>query len=364
MFAADQTLSTYYDGLEIVFDANFTNTGSATLNVDAVAAATIKKHHDQDLEAGDIEAGQKVAVIYDGTNWQLMSPLGNASASTDLTNTFTEDQTIQSTVADATTGPQLILDRESASPAAADNLGELVFRGESSTGADVDYAGVRGELVDPTNANPDGEVIIETNVAGTKGPALHVGQGVYTPSATGGDKGADSLNASEIYDDDVQVHALANGLDTQQASTSGTAIDFTGIRSDAHRITIMFEGVSLSGTGALLVQLGDSVGFENSGYVSTSVETRGAGTGANVFATTGFIIRQNVASDAFYGHMVLTLMDSATNKWIQSHTGRTATNKVVVGGGGKSLSDTLTQVRITRSNADIFDAGSINILVE
>lgn len=74
VFAADQTLSAYYDGLEIGFDANFENTGAATLNVDAVAAATIKKNNDQDLIAGDIEAGQKVIVIHDGTNWQMQTP--------------------------------------------------------------------------------------------------------------------------------------------------------------------------------------------------------------------------------------------------------------------------------------------------
>ena len=78
VFAANQTLSAYYDGLEITFDANFTNTGSATLNVDAVGAATIKKYNDQNLASGDIESGQKVNVIYDGTNWQLQTPVANA----------------------------------------------------------------------------------------------------------------------------------------------------------------------------------------------------------------------------------------------------------------------------------------------
>lgn len=77
--AANQTLSAYYDGLEIWFDANFANTDSATLNVDSVGAATMKKLNDQDLESGDIEANQKVGVIYDGTNWQVISPLAQAT---------------------------------------------------------------------------------------------------------------------------------------------------------------------------------------------------------------------------------------------------------------------------------------------
>lgn len=76
--AANQTLTAYYDGLILGFDANHANTGAATVNVDALGAKTIKKHNDQDLASGDIEVGQKVVVIYDGTNFQLISSLGNA----------------------------------------------------------------------------------------------------------------------------------------------------------------------------------------------------------------------------------------------------------------------------------------------
>ena len=72
-FVAQQTITAYYDGLLIGFDANFQNTGSATLAVDGLAATTIKKHNDQNLISGDIEAGQKVLVVYDGTNFQLLS---------------------------------------------------------------------------------------------------------------------------------------------------------------------------------------------------------------------------------------------------------------------------------------------------
>ena len=351
VFAADQTLSAYYDGLVIAADANFTNTGAATLNVDAVGADSIVLQNGQPLVGGEIVSGQKFWVVHDGTNWQLLNPAANGTVQ------------IYSSDAGATTGPVIVLDRDSASPLAGDNLGEIVFRGESSTGADVDYAGVRGELVDPTNANPDGEVIIETNVAGTKGAALHVGQGVYTPTATGGDKGADTLNVSEIYDDDTQVHAVAAGLETPIATTSGTAHDFTGIRSDARRITVMFAGVSLSGTDNLLVQIGDSGGFETSGYLSTSAAISSGGNAVSS-ATNGFIIRNAGAANTVSGHMVLTLIDSVNNTWVSSHAGKIGTLEVRTGGGDKSLSDVLTQVRITRTGSNTFDAGSVNILVE
>jgi hypothetical protein len=73
-----------FDGLVIGFDANFVNTGSATLNVDSTGVKTIKKHNDQNLVAGDIEANQKVFVVYDGTSWQMVSPLGNAPGDADV----------------------------------------------------------------------------------------------------------------------------------------------------------------------------------------------------------------------------------------------------------------------------------------
>lgn len=84
LFAAAQTLSAYYDGLLIGFDANFENTGAATLNIDSLGAKTIKKNHDTDLASGDIEIGQKVLVAYDGTNFQMISQVANAVTGGDV----------------------------------------------------------------------------------------------------------------------------------------------------------------------------------------------------------------------------------------------------------------------------------------
>ena len=43
---------------------------------------------------------------------------------------------------------------------------------------------------------------------------------------------------------------------TAVASTSGTSIDFTGIPSWVKRITVMFNGVSTSGTSFKQIQIG------------------------------------------------------------------------------------------------------------
>lgn len=64
-------------GLPIAFKANTVNTGAATLNVNSLGAKTIKKNYNEDLADGDIKANQIVIVVYDGTNFQLLSPSPN-----------------------------------------------------------------------------------------------------------------------------------------------------------------------------------------------------------------------------------------------------------------------------------------------
>ncbi|MHB0936530.1 MAG: hypothetical protein ACYC6A_09090 [Armatimonadota bacterium] len=63
-------------GLTVRVRAGAANTGAATLQVNGLPApaAAIKKQHDQDLAAGDIEAGQLFTASWDGTVWQLQSP--------------------------------------------------------------------------------------------------------------------------------------------------------------------------------------------------------------------------------------------------------------------------------------------------
>jgi len=149
---------------------------------------------------------------------------------------------------------------------------------------------------------------------------------------------------------------------TAQNSTSGTSIDFTGIPSWVKRITVMFNGVSTNGTSNPLIQLGDSGGIENTGYVAAStIMTTGVSTSTY---TTGFGLATALSTNAVSGAVVFTLI--STNVWIASGVMASSTNSVSgTMTGTKSLSATLDRVRITTVNGtDTFDAGSINILYE
>jgi hypothetical protein len=50
--------------------------------------------------------------------------------------------------------------------------------------------------------------------------------------------------------------------------------------------------------------------------------------------------------------------------WISSHSGAGNTTEVKTGGGNKTLSGELTQIRLTRTGTNTFDAGSVNIMYE
>ena len=69
-------------GVPVVFKANTINTGAATIAVSGLAATAIVKSRNVVLASGDIKAGQWVAVTYDGTSFQLLSPVTQPSART------------------------------------------------------------------------------------------------------------------------------------------------------------------------------------------------------------------------------------------------------------------------------------------
>ena len=157
------------------------------------------------------------------------------------------------------------------------------------------------------------------------------------------------------------VGAVYNGLQTgtAQASTSGTSIDFTGIPSWVKRITVMFNGVSLSATANIYVQIG-------SGSVTTSGYTGGSSRGTNVVdSTSAFIFVQNNAASNIYSG-VMTIVAMGSNVYAeQSISISSASDAATVSAGNVTLGGVLDRVRITTSSGtDTFDAGSINIIYE
>ena len=151
-------------------------------------------------------------------------------------------------------------------------------------------------------------------------------------------------------------------LGTAQATTSGTAIDFTGIPSWAKRITVLFNGVSLSGTANFLLQIGAG-SLSTSGYVSASGLAYGNNQTVWASSTSGFVILDGAAVNVFTGTLTICLVSSTT--WVGSIAGTIATGGLSGGGTSPTLAGSLDRIRITTSNGtDTFDAGSVNIMYE
>ena len=72
------TVTALVAGLTVTFLANTANTGGATLEITSVGDLdAILKQHDVALASNDIEAGQIVVVVFDGTSWQMVSQIAN-----------------------------------------------------------------------------------------------------------------------------------------------------------------------------------------------------------------------------------------------------------------------------------------------
>jgi hypothetical protein len=151
-----------------------------------------------------------------------------------------------------------------------------------------------------------------------------------------------------------------NIFGTAVASTSGTFIDFTGLPAWIKRITVLFSGVSTNSTSLLQIQIGDSGGIENTGYVSVAVTDGGS---SGVLSTGFAVVYANAAASFQTGRIDINLITGTT--WVASGNVGNNGGNVSSSSGNKTLSDVLDRVRITTVNGtDTFDAGTINILYE
>jgi hypothetical protein len=158
----------------------------------------------------------------------------------------------------------------------------------------------------------------------------------------------------------AQMQRITSG--TAVASTSGTSIDFTGLPAWVKKITVMFSGVSTNGSSTIRLQLGDSGGIETTGYVGTCTQI--GSTVSSIYSTSGFdSTGDNSSTQTRSGQFVFSLLGS--NAWTLLGAYNIGSAFQYLFCGTKTLSDVLTQVRITTVNGtDTFDAGSINIMYE
>lgn len=209
--------SAYADGQRLYYRAPAASTGAATVNFNGLGALPIRKGDGTTaLSAGDIPAANAlVGVIVAGGG--TLALLSNIAPSVDLStyaglaaaNTFTAAQLVQL----ATTGDLLTirstdagagamgikLDRNSASPAAADTLGDLQIAGRDDAATARVFSILRGILRDPAAATAEGELQVMQLLAGSLTTALAIRNGLVIGGASGGFQGTGTINGTGFY---------------------------------------------------------------------------------------------------------------------------------------------------------------------
>ena len=322
--AATPTLTTYVSGATYSFIAANTNTGAATLSIDGLTAKSITKNGSVALTAGDIQAGKMMLVEYDGTTFQL---LNNIVYGGSLANATIVSLTAPLSVANGGTGLATLTTNN-------------VMLGNGAAAVN---------FVAPGTAN---------NILTSNGTTwTSAAPAIIAPTAIG--------QVPFSTDGSTYTATQKIGQGTAVASTSGAIIDFTSIPSWVKRVTVMFNGVSTSGSSLPQVQFGTSGGIEATGYAGAATGGQ-SGVGSSAYSS-GFLLRSNAiggASTIFQGSIIFANMGG--NIWAaQGIMGTSDISSAFYTAGSKSLAGVLTQVRITTvGGTDTFDAGSINILYE
>ena len=236
----------------------------------------------------------------------------------------------------------------------------VVLTSAAANGDNIDVVGFAAtsyqDSVRKSGDTISGSLAISSNLAVTGAATFS-----NTIAVTGTSTLTGNVTTAGVFTDAVAtIRPLV--ADTVRSATLA-AVDFTGIPSWVRRITIMFNGVSTTGTSILMVQIG-SGSIVATGY--TSVGSGVAATVASTTSTAGFIIgNTNHAPSLSSGSFVLTNISG--NIWVgNGMVCLSAIPQTNFGtGNSPTLSGTLDRIRVTTVNGtDTFDAGTINILYE
>lgn len=178
-----------------------------------------------------------------------------------------------------------------------------------------------------------------------------------------------SLKAGSVYEaiydgTAFRVNAERVIIRAVIATTSGTSKAITGIPTNAQRIIITLNQVSLNGTDNLLLRLGDAGGVESSGYTShvTTLTTGGVAVATDLGSMQ--VVIGATAAGILQGSIVLELENAATFQWAgYSHVtvGNAASNIATM---RKATSAALTQLQLLTASAAAFDAGNCLVRIE
>jgi len=396
-------ITAYTEGFHRRVKVNVANTGASTINFDGLGAKAIKRITGDDLEADDLVANSVVDLSYNGTVFIAGGLLSDSIAAA-----------ASATAAAASASAAATSASEAATSAAqvADSLDDvMLLDGSNVMTADMNMGGFRiTNLVDGTALSHAARVTQlqknAVNWGGTVGgtadaltltlnpvpSAYQAGMtfrfiiGTTNTEAVTLDvnslgtkslktRGDASLAGGELVAGAV-VEAVYDGtafrLTHPVVSRVTTAFDaepdllLSGLRSDARRITLLFDFVSTNGTDDVLVQLGDATGgLVQTGYegVQILLTASAAATAAN--SSGAIVIKSPTAATAQRGQVIIEKENDTDRAWhINGKISRSTGTSATICTSRIELAGVLDRINIVTSGTDDFDSGSVTMIVE
>ena len=187
-FNADQTVGSGQDNHVLTYDNS-----AGTISLEAASGGSPAGSDGQIQYNNGGSFGGDAEFVWDDTNERLV--IGSVTSQHDGLQKLTVKGTdagflLEKHDDSASGGPSIQLYRYSASEADGDLMGQIVFRGEGSTGNPSTYMMLRTEILDTTEGTKDGSLIIRGLQGNSQTDFMQVGQKVQI--------GPESINPSGV----------------------------------------------------------------------------------------------------------------------------------------------------------------------
>lgn len=174
----------------------------------------------------------------------------NITGAATITNTSTDDSLLITTTEDSNSAaPVVTLKRNSSSPANADYLGRIKFKGENDADQEVQYASISGKIIDVADGSEDGAVEFNVKKAGSNNIALRLNSTELkllngtTLDVDGAGTFAGSVTATSITTNDIASNGSNADINLSPAGTGKVVVGTD--------VTVA-DDVSLISDGAIL----------------------------------------------------------------------------------------------------------------
>lgn len=259
-------ITAYATGMKFRFKADVANTGGATLAVSGLAAKTILKKNDQALATGDIEAGQIVEVVYDGTNLQMVSETAQTYATAKFGGTGADGAlALTSGATNIDLGSAQVVTKNYTSISIT-GTGSLTFTNPHANGTLV-FLKSQGDVTLTSSTAP---MIVASSLGAT---AVTDGSS-WIQKTDGGNTGTTGTNGASVGGTATTGLGYILSIAGKVVRVSAGAGGGNGGAGDGG------AGGGARGGGGLVIECGGALNFTTASGISVAGATGSAGTGS------------------------------------------------------------------------------------